>query len=116
QKAGIRDYWGYLGDKNGDVLRDTLTRALTNSSAMVQIVTWNDYGEGTVVEPTVEYGYRDLGIIQDMRRQHLDPKFPYKTNDLALAGQVYKLRRELATNAANSAILDQLFTNIVSGK
>ena len=115
QKAGIRDYWGYLGDKNGEVLRDTLTRGLTNSSAMVQVVTWNDYGEGTVVEPTVEYGYRDLGIIQDLRRRHLDSKFGYGTNDLALPARLYKLRRDLATNTVSSAELDRVFTDIISG-
>jgi hypothetical protein len=115
QKAGIRDYWGYLGDKNGEVLRDTLTRGLTNSSAMVQVVTWNDYGEGTVVEPTVEYGYRDLGIIQDLRRRHLDSKFGYSTNDLALPARLYKLRRDLGTNTVSSAELDRVFTDIISG-
>jgi glycosyl hydrolase family 71 len=115
QKAGIRDYWGYLGDKNGDILRDTLSRALTNSSAMAQIVTWNDYGEGTVVEPTAEYGFRDLGIIQDLRRQYLDAGFAYHTNDLALPARLYKLRHESASNAVSSAELDRVFTNIISG-
>ena len=46
QPAGVRDYWGYLGDRKGEILRMTLSRALTNQSAMVQIVTWNDFGEG----------------------------------------------------------------------
>jgi len=48
---------------------------MTNNSAFVQVVTWNDFGEGTVVEPTREHGYRDLGIVQDLRRQYLDPRF-----------------------------------------
>jgi len=26
---------------------------------MVQIATWNDWGEGTGIEPTAEFGYRD---------------------------------------------------------
>src|ERR1041385_7304504 len=54
QKAGVRNYWGYLGDAGGDTLRETLSRAMTNASSIVQIVTWNDFGEGTVVEPTQE--------------------------------------------------------------
>src|SRR6185295_355852 len=85
QKAGVRNYWGYLGDRNGDTFRETLSRAMTNSSSIVQVVTWNDFGEGTVVEPTKEYGYRDLGIIQDFRRRHLDRNFAYRPNDLTLA-------------------------------
>src|SRR5664279_5004534 len=82
QRAGVRNYWGYLGDRHGDTLRETLGRGMTNSSAIIQIVTWNDFGEGSMVEPTQEYGYRDLGILQDYRRQYLDPGFDCNTNDL----------------------------------
>ena len=115
KQAGVRDYWGYLGDNNGEVLRTTLSRAMTNASTYVQIVTWNDFGEGTVVEPTREYGYRDLGIIQDLRRRYLDPSFAYHTNDLMLATRIHNLRRECGTNSKVSAELDQVFTNIVNG-
>lgn len=114
QKAGIRDYWGYLGDRNGDTFRETLSRALTNKSAIVQIVTWNDFGEGTVVEPTVEYGYRDLGIIQDFRRQYVDTSFAYRTNDLTLAMRLYHLRRQHATNSTLTAELNRVFANITT--
>jgi hypothetical protein len=116
QPAGVRDYWGYLGDRKGDTLRNTLSRALTNNSAMVQIVTWNDFGEGTMIEPTVEYGFRDLGIIQDYRRQYLDSSFVGRTNDLALAHQLYQLRRRAATNSALNTVLDGVFTNIIRGE
>jgi len=115
QPAGVRDYWGYLGDRKGEMLRTTLTRAMTNQSAMVQVVTWNDFGEGTVVEPTSEYGYRDLGIIQDSRRLHLDPGFAYRTNDLTLATRLYRLRRRNATDTTLGAALDGIFTNIIRG-
>ena len=116
QRAGNRNYWGYLGDRNGETLRETLSQAMTDSSAIAQIVTWNDFGEGTAVEPTKEYGYRDLGLIQDFRRQHLDSNFSFRTNDLNLALQFYNLRRQSATNAALALALDRVFTNIVSGQ
>lgn len=89
---------------------------MTNDSALIQIVTWNDFGEGTVVEPTKQYGYRDLGIIQDFRRQYLETNFLHHTNDLTLATRLYTLRRQHATNAIISAELDRVFTNIVSGR
>ena len=76
----------------------------------------NDYGEGTIVEPTREYGYRDLGIIQDFRRQYLDPAFHGHTNDLTLATRQYNLRRQYSRDAAVSAVLDSVFTNIVTGE
>jgi hypothetical protein len=113
---------GYLDDAGGNTLTSTLSRAMTNSSSVVQIVTWNDFGEGTIVEPTVagsepttEYGYTDLGIIQDLRRQYLDPSFAYHTNDLAMASQLYSLRRQHGNNTILTAEMNRIFTNIVSG-
>jgi hypothetical protein len=116
QRAGVRNYWGYLGDRHGDTLRETLSRGMTNSSAIVQIVTWNDFGEGSMVEPTREYGYQNLGIVQDFRRQYLEPDFSRNTNDLKMAFRFYNLRRQYLTNIVVSAELDRIFTNIVSGK
>ena len=43
QRAGGRNYWGYLGDRHSDTFRETLSRGLTNSSSIVQIVTWNGF-------------------------------------------------------------------------
>jgi hypothetical protein len=116
QRAGVRDYWGYLGDRQGEIFRETLSRAMTNSSAIAQIVTWNDYGEGTVVEPTREYGYRDLGIVQDLRRQYLEPEFSLGTNELAMAFEFYNLRRQQGTKREAREQLNEIFTNLISGK
>ena len=113
QRAAMRNY-GYLGDRHGDTLRETLSRGMTNSSAIVQIATWNEFGEGTMVEPTREYGFRDLGIIQDLRRQYLEPGFPGNTNNLAMALRFYNLRRQSSTNIIMSSKLDVIFTNIIS--
>jgi len=115
-QAGVGSSYGYLDDANGSTLNDTLSRAMTNNSAIVQIVTWNDFGEGTIVEPTQDYGYRDLGIIQNLRRQYLDPGFPYSTNDLAMAFRFYNLRKQYGNSPAISAEMNRVFTNIVSGK
>jgi len=114
-QAGVSPSYGYLDDANGTTLISTLTRAMTNNSAFVQVVTWNDFGEGTVVEPTREHGYRDLGIVQDLRRQYLDPDFSYQTNDLVIPLRLYNLRKQYRNNPVVSAELNRIFTNIVSG-
>jgi hypothetical protein len=131
-QAGVGSSYGYLDDQSGNTLRETLARAMTNASAVVQIATWNDFGEGTIIEPTVSavagcalidtnipttvYGYTDLGIIQDSRRQYLNAGFPYHTNDLALPLQLFSLR-ELFGNSSPivTAELNRVFSNIVSG-
>lgn len=132
QQAGVSSSYGYLDDQNGRTLTENLSRAMTNASIIVQIATWNDFGEGTMIEPTVngisgcalvdtnepttEYGSTDLGIIQNLRRQLMEPAFPYTTNDLALPGQLLNLRERFGTsNPIISAELNRVFTNIVSG-
>jgi len=115
QSAGVRDYWGYLGDRKGETFRQTLCRALTNNSVMVQVVTWNDFGEGTMVEPTVEYGFRDLGIIQEHRRRFLEPDFSFGTNDLSLPLRLYRLRQCAVTNATLKTQLDLVSAEIITG-
>jgi hypothetical protein len=115
-QAGVGASYGYLDDANGATLTNTLRRALTNNSAFVHLVTWNDFGEGTVIEPTLDYGYRDLGIIQNLHRQYVDPDFSYTTNDLVTAFRFYNLRKQFGTNAAISAELNRIFTNIVTGR
>jgi hypothetical protein len=115
QQAGLGFTYGTLADNDGETFRSTLRRALTNNCSSVQIVTWNDHGEGTVVEPTVEFGYRDLGIIQDLRRQYVDANFGRHTNDLTLATRLYNLRRKHAGNGLANAELDRVFANIISG-
>lgn len=132
QQAGVGSSFGFLGDQYGNTLRETLSRAMTNASAIVQVATWNDFGEGTIVEPTLsgisgcalndtnqpatEYGYTDLGIIQDMRREYLDAGFPCHTNDLALALRLFNLRESYGnSNPVISAELNRVFGNIISG-
>jgi hypothetical protein len=114
-QAGVEPSFGYLDDQNGSTFTETLSRAMTNSSTYIQVVTWNDFGEGTIIEPTVEYGYRDLGVLQNFRRQYLAPNFAFTTNDLTLPLRLYNLRKSYGTtNAIVSAELDRIFTNIVS--
>lgn len=114
QQAGVRNYWGYLGDQKGAILRRTLGRALTNDSFMAQVVTWNDFGEGTMVEPTVEYAYRDLGVIQDYRRMYLDPTFSCHTNDLEIANRLFNLRRKFSTDNAVKPRLNAIFNAVIA--
>jgi hypothetical protein len=115
QQAGLGFTYGTLDDSTGQTFRSTLTRAMTNDSDMIQLVTWNDFGEGTVIEPTVEFGYRDLGVVQEFRRQHLDSDFSATTNDLTLPLRLYNLRRQFVGNAIVNAELNRTFTNLVTG-
>jgi len=56
--------YGRIEDRDGKTYADTLDLALRRSPSMVQVATWNDWGEGTQIEPSVEFGYRDLIATQ----------------------------------------------------
>ncbi len=115
-QAGVSPSYGYLDDDNGGTFQNTLRRALTNTSALVQVVTWNDYGEGTVVEPTTQYQLRDLGVLQDFRRAYQDANYAGTTNDLSLAFRLYHARAQAAGNTALAAELDRIFARAVGGR
>ncbi len=53
-----------------DVLRQTWDLAWRNDPELIQIVTWNDFNEATVVEPTVEHGFEFLDAIETWLGQH----------------------------------------------
>ena len=47
----------------------TFDAALAANASIIQLVTWNDYGEGTIIEPTAETGYQALEIVQQSARR-----------------------------------------------
>lgn len=46
------------------VLRATFDRAFAGNPELIQIVTWNDFNEGTNIEPTRETGYECLDALE----------------------------------------------------
>jgi hypothetical protein len=69
----------------------------------IQLVTWNDYGEGTIIEPTKEYGYGYLTMLQQkLGVSGLD------LSDLESVAQLYKLRKDYAGMPAIQLKLDEI--------
>ena len=102
-EAGVRESYGYLDDQEGAVFAETLERA-GESASLIQIVTWNDYGEGTIIEPTAEFGYRYLEAIQSYRKKQAGRTFSYSAADLRLPIALYQLRQQAAADGrADSA-------------
>ncbi len=112
-EAGVRSSYGYLDAQEGETLRSTLDMALTQNSDIVQLVTWNDYGEGTTIEPTAEYGYQYLEIIQQARTD-MDSDFEISADDLHLPMRLLLLRRAHFGDAEINAALDRAFEAIIA--
>src|SRR5205823_4147416 len=47
-----------------DVLHTTFDQALDGSPELVQLVTFNDFTEGTCFEPTTQYGFQFLDALE----------------------------------------------------
>jgi hypothetical protein len=103
-EAGVHPSWGRVDDDGGRTFARTLDLALAMKPPIVQIATWNDWGEGTVIEPSVEFGTRDLELLQRTRRR-LTPRFTATKDHLSLPGRLLALRRS-TKDAAGQARLD----------
>ncbi|MFM8449108.1 MAG: glycoside hydrolase family 71/99-like protein [Haliscomenobacter sp.] len=102
--AGYTDY----DDEGGGLFRRTLEKAASYPIDLLQIITWNDFGEGTVVEPTREFGYARLEQIQRF------VGVSYTAKDLELAVRLYQKRKELRGDSLKNLQLDQVFYYLVS--
>jgi hypothetical protein len=107
EEAKIHNSWGTIDDNGGKTFSRTLETALKSGLPLVQISTWNDWGEGTVIEPSVEFGYRDLEVVQRLRRQYIEPEFPCQPEDLRLPHRLYKLQKTAKIRAIPPADLDE---------
>jgi len=83
-----------IDHRDGQTLRETLSVAMAGPWPLIQLVTWNDYGEGTMIEPTHEFGYTFLEIIQQARRSEQGAAFAPGAEDLRLPARLYALRRK----------------------
>jgi hypothetical protein len=117
---GFNDYYqeGGLGNvvpfeiaaSNGQTLAQTLSLAKSRSANIdfLQLATFNDYGEGTMLEPTVETGFSYLVQLQQFTG------VPYTQSELELVYRLYRERKSFAGNAAAQALLDQASTDLAS--
>lgn len=108
-EAGVQSSYGYLDAQDGEIFRATLQMALDQNPAVIQLITWNDYGEGTIIEPTEEFGYQYLEHIQATRRSLSGADFVFDADALRLPLQIFNLRKSPAAterlDAAVEAIL-----------
>ena len=114
KEAGVSDSWGHIADNSHQLYQQLLTRGIQSGAPCVQLVTWNDWGEGTVLEPSEEFGYASLETTQVARKALIDPGFSNTVSDLRLVFRWYKLREQLPKN--RKGLLDGFPELIYAGK
>ena len=115
---GFRDYYreGGWGDglgwsihhEEGATLAATLERAGRSGLPFLQLVTWNDFGEGTMIEPTRRFGFSFLVQVQAFTG------VDFTEADLELVYALYQARKRHGTDRVMQAELDQVYRCIVS--
>ncbi|TWT89395.1 glycoside hydrolase family 71/99-like protein [Neorhodopirellula pilleata] len=104
-EANVSEGYPILDDNQGRTLSGSLMHALKWNPVAIQIATWNDWGEGTQIEPSREFGFRDLEIIQRvLKSRQSGSKIP-ESAALALPLELLKLRRN---QSAPKRTLDEL--------
>jgi len=115
---GFKDYYGEGGwgesfswqidPDNGETFRQNLQKAKDAHVDRVQLITWNDYGEGTMIEPTLEFGFTLLDDVQQFTG------VSYNQTILEEIYNLYQLRKKQETDAGFKDQLDQAFYYLVS--
>jgi hypothetical protein len=115
-QAGGRSY-GFLDYFDGETFKLSWAAAERARANVIQIQTWNDYGEGTIVEPTIERGYKSLEFTQDKRLEWV-PDFPFNYSDLRIPIELFKILAARATEEQKkqvAAMYDFIFTENAVG-
>lgn len=71
---------------------------------LLQLATWNDFGEGTMFEPTEEFGFSFLTTIQNYLG------VSYGLEELEQIHRLYQLRKQFAFDTNVQQMLDQAST------
>lgn len=113
KEAGVGASYGFLDPQNGFTFSSTLDRAINQNCDVIQLVTWNDYGEGTIIEPTVEFGYSYLEKVQEVKKRSIDTNFVFTKTELELPLKILRLRKNKDWSLFISKGLDDAFQLII---
>ncbi|MFK7845928.1 MAG: T9SS type A sorting domain-containing protein [Rhodothermales bacterium] len=85
-----------------------LTQQYDTDIDLLQLATWNDFGEGTMFEPTLEFGYQFLVELQ----QFLG--VGYGEKEFMQIHRLYLLRKKYTNDMAAQTQLDQVFDHFTN--
>ncbi len=114
-EAGLHETYGFIPEFGGQTFTETLDRALASGTKVVQLVTWNDYGEGTVIEPTRRREFEFLQEVQKRRQPTGVGEIAVVAADLRLPIELYQLRKNKAGNRDAETLLDRAADALLAG-
>lgn len=94
--------------QDGALFNDLLQMAKTKNVDFLQLITWNDFGEGTMIEPTQEFEYKYLNLLQSFSG------VTYDTTVLEDILEYYTLKKQYEGQNIKQRKLQQAFYYFVS--
>jgi hypothetical protein len=98
-RSSNEDGWSIDG-RGINVFKESFEESLKYPVDFIQVATWNDFGEGTQIEPTNEYGFLHLEMLQDYTET------TYKKEDLRIPYYIYKLRKKHLNSSVVGFLMD----------
>lgn len=102
---------------DGELYRRMWDEALSLPVKLLQIATWNDFGEGATIEPADEYGFRYLELTQEYAARWKGES-PPDPSVLRLPEMLYRLR--LSAGRASDVLrvrqLDDVAADLAAGR
>ncbi len=111
KQAGVHDSYGTIAPRFGATFSESLDLAMKSGAPIVQVATWNDYGEGTMIEPTRNRGYRYLELLQQRKGVK-----SFGVADLRLPVMLYQLRKRSLGDAEIAGELDKAAALLFASK
>lgn len=94
--------------ESGQTFQQGLAMAQDNNMEYLQLITWNDFGEGTMIEPTQEFQYSFLENIQDFTG------VAYEKSSLEAVYTYYQLKKQFDGKSKEQKQLTQIFYYLIS--
>ena len=92
-----------IGMNQGQTFEETLSYTHHEQSDFIQLITWNDFGEGTMIEPTQEFGFMYLQMLQQYTG------VSHTVEDLQIAFDLYQARKQHQNNMEVQLYLDRTY-------
>jgi len=107
-EGGWGTSYGYVDSNNGQTMINTLAKAKSFNLKYLQLDTWNDFGEGTVIEPTVEDQFNFLESIQQFTG------VTYGHDELALIYQYYLKKQQYKADSTKKQTLLEIYHHLTA--
>lgn len=114
-QAEVSEGYPVLPDNAGNTFKLTFQKAMNSNCRIIQIATWNDWGEGTQIEPSTEFGYRDLEYLRSILEAEATGSTGATADDLKLPLKLLQLRRT-SRSAEQQQSLDAIAKALANGR